>query len=72
MENGNFVDGNAILINEARNHADWAKFIEKLVKNPNLIKDMGERLYETVKDKYDLKNVTNDRREFYIDIANKS
>jgi hypothetical protein len=33
---------------------------------------MGERLYETVKDKYDLKNVTNDRREFYIDIANKS
>jgi glycosyltransferase involved in cell wall biosynthesis len=72
MENGNFVDGNAILINEARNHADWAKFIEKLVKNPNLIKDMGERLYETVKDKYDLNNVTNDRKQFYIDIANKS
>jgi glycosyltransferase involved in cell wall biosynthesis len=72
MDNGNFADGNAILINEARNHADWAKFIEKLVKNPNLIKDMGERLYETVKDKYDLKNVTNDRKQFYIDIANKS
>jgi glycosyltransferase involved in cell wall biosynthesis len=72
MDNGNFVDGNAILINEARNHADWAKFIEKLVKNPNLIKDMGERLYETVKDKYDLNNVTNDRKQFYIDIANKS
>lgn len=72
MDNGNFVDGNAILINEARNHADWAKFIEKLVKNPNLIKDMGERLYETVKDKYDLNNVTSDRKEFYIDIANKS
>ena len=72
MDNGNFVDGNAILINEARNHADWVKFIEKLVKNPNLIKDMGERLYETVKDKYDLNNVTSDRREFYINIANKS
>jgi glycosyltransferase involved in cell wall biosynthesis len=72
LDNGNFVDGNAILVNESRNHADWSKFIEKLVKNPNLIKDMGERLYETVKDKYDLKNVTNDRREFYIDIANKS
>jgi glycosyltransferase involved in cell wall biosynthesis len=72
LDNGNFVDGNAILVNESRNHADWSKFIEKLVKNPNLIKDMGERLYETVKDKYDLKNVTNDRRQFYIDIANKS
>jgi glycosyltransferase involved in cell wall biosynthesis len=72
LDNGNFVDGNAILINETRNHADWAKFIEKLVKNPNLIKDMGERLYETVKDKYDLNNVTNDRKQFYIDIANNS
>jgi glycosyltransferase involved in cell wall biosynthesis len=72
MENGNFVDGNAILINEARNHADWAKFIEKLVKNPNLVKDMGERLYETVKNKYDLNNVTSDRKQFYKDIANKS
>jgi len=71
LDNGNFVDGNAILVNEARNHADWAKFIEKLVKNPNLVKDMGERLYETVKDKYDLNNVTNDRKQFYIDIANK-
>ena len=65
MDNGNFVDGNAILINEARNHADWAKFIEKLVKNPNLIKDMGERLYETVKDTYDLNVVTKNRAEFY-------
>ena len=72
LDNGNFVDGNAILVNESRNHADWAKFIEKLVKNPNLIKDMGERLYETVKDKYNLNNVTNDRKQFYIDIANKS
>jgi glycosyltransferase involved in cell wall biosynthesis len=72
LDNGNFVDGNAILVNEARNHADWAKFIEKLVKNPNLVKDMGERLYETVKDKYDLNNVTIDRRQFYKDIANKS
>jgi hypothetical protein len=30
---------------------------------------MGEKLYETVKVKYDLNNVTNDRREFYLDIA---
>lgn len=72
LDNGNFVDGNAILVNEARNHADWAKFIEKLVKNPNLIKDMGERLYETVKDRYDLNNVTRDRKDFYKEIANKS
>ena len=62
---GNFVDGNAMLVNENRNHSDWAKYIKKLVENPNLVKDMGERLYETVKDTYDLNNVTRDRAEFY-------
>jgi glycosyltransferase involved in cell wall biosynthesis len=39
--------------------------LEKLIKNPNLVKDMGERLYETVKDQYDLNNVTKERAEFY-------
>jgi glycosyltransferase involved in cell wall biosynthesis len=65
LKNGNFVDGNALLVDENRNHSDWAKFIEKLMKNPNMAKDMGERLYETVKDTYDLNTVTATRREFY-------
>jgi glycosyltransferase involved in cell wall biosynthesis len=69
LNNGNFVDGNALLVDENRNHSDWAKFIEKLVKNPNMIKDMGERLYETVKDKYDLNIVTKQRAEFYKSIV---
>ena len=69
LKNGEFVDGNAMLVDENRNHSDWAKFIEKLVKNPNMVKDMGERLYETVKDKYDLNVVTKNRREFYKSIV---
>jgi glycosyltransferase involved in cell wall biosynthesis len=69
LKNGEFVDGNAMLVDENRNHSDWAKFIEKLVKNPNLAKDMGERLYETVKDKYDLNIVTKTRAEFYKSIV---
>lgn len=68
LKNGNFVDGNAMLVDENRNHSDWSKFIEKLVKNPNLIKDMGERLYETVKDTYDLNVITKTRAEFYKSI----
>ena len=68
LEHGNFVDGNAMLVDENRNHSDWSKYIEKLVKNPNMAKDMGERLYETVKDKYDLNNVTKDRSSFYKSI----
>ena len=32
--------------------------------------DMGERLYESVKDIYDLRTVTKNRREFYKSIVN--
>jgi glycosyltransferase involved in cell wall biosynthesis len=69
LDHGNYVDGNAMLVGENRNHSDWSKYIEKLVKNPNMVKDMGERLYETVKDKYDLNKVTNDRAQFYLSIV---
>jgi glycosyltransferase involved in cell wall biosynthesis len=65
LKNGEFTDGNALLVDEVRNHSDWAKNIKKLVDNPNMITDLGERLYETVKDKYDLNNVTKTRAEFY-------
>jgi glycosyltransferase involved in cell wall biosynthesis len=65
LNHGNFIDGNAMLVDENRNHSDWAKYIKKLVENPNMVKDMGERLYETVKDTYDLNTVTKNRAEFY-------
>ena len=65
LDKGQFTDGNALLVNESNNHSDWAKNIKKLVENPNMIVDLGERLYETVKDRYDLNNVTKERAEFY-------
>ena len=65
LKNGQFTDGNALLVNENNNHSDWAKNIKKLVENPNFITDLGERLYETVKDTYDLNKVTAERASFY-------
>jgi len=66
LKNGEFnEEGNAILIPENRNHSDWSKSIKKLVQNPQMIKELGERLYNTVKDKYDLNIVTDNRAEFY-------
>jgi glycosyltransferase involved in cell wall biosynthesis len=65
LDFGKFTDGNALLVKEQRNHSDWAKNIKVLVNNPNLIVDLGERLYESVKDKYNLKNITKDRAEWY-------
>jgi glycosyltransferase involved in cell wall biosynthesis len=63
--------GNALLVNPKRNHKDWAKHMKRLVENPNLIEDLGNRLYETVKDTYSLKKVCKDRVEFFKSIINK-
>ena len=58
-------NGNALLVNPKRNHKDWAKHMKRLVENPNMIEDLGNRLYETVKDTYSLKKVCKDRVEFF-------
>jgi glycosyltransferase involved in cell wall biosynthesis len=72
LENGKFNDkGNALLVDKNRNHKDWAKMMKKLIDNPNMIEDMGNRLYETVKDKYSLKKVCKDRIEFFKSIIKK-
>ena len=65
LKNGEFTKGNALLVDENRNHSDWAKYIKKLVQNPNMIEDLGNRLYETVSEKYHMKTVTKTRAEFY-------
>ena len=65
LDNGKFTDVNALLVNETNNHSDWAKYIKKLYDNPNMRIDMGERLYETVKDTYNLEKVSRDRAEWY-------
>ena len=69
VNDGKFNDnGNALLVNPRRNHKDWAKHMKRLVESPNMIEDLGNRLYETVKDKYSLKKVCQDRVEFFKSI----
>lgn len=68
LNQGQFVDGNALLVDEGRNNSDWFKYVKKLIDNPSWAADLGERLYETVKDKYDLNVVTINRAEFYKSI----
>ena len=64
LDKGNFTDGNALLVDPKRPR-DWSKFMKKLIQNPNWVVDLGERLYETVKDQYDLNQVTKTRAELY-------
>ena len=65
LTNGNYNGGNALLVGDSRNHSDWAKYVKKLVQNPNLRIDLGENLYEHVSKKYSLHVVTKERAEFY-------
>lgn len=69
LQNGNFVDGNALLVKEHRNHGDWSKFMKKLIQNPSWAEDLGERLYETVSKTYDLNIVTDTRAQIYKSLA---
>ena len=71
IDNGNLNSkGNALLVNPKRNHKDWAKNMKRLIENPNMIEDLGNRLYETVKDKYSLRKTCKDRVEFFKSIIN--
>lgn len=68
VEKGKFVDGNALLVSPKRNHKQWHQHMKRLINNPNMIEDMGNRLYETVKDDYSLVNVSKNRTEFFKSI----
>jgi len=69
LDNGKFTNGNALLVDKNRNHGDWAKYMKKLIQNPSWAEDLGERLYETVKDTYNLNTVTKTRAELYKTLA---
>jgi glycosyltransferase involved in cell wall biosynthesis len=57
--------GNSLLVDSNKDHKQWVQHIKRLIDNPNLVEDLGEKLYETVKDKYDINYVTKLRSEIY-------
>ena len=62
-------NGNCVLIDKNKAHKDWSKTIEKLVKNPEHIETLRNNLHNSVKDKYDLRNVTHERASWYKEIV---
>jgi len=73
IKSGGEIDpnGNCLLVDPSKNHKQWQKYVKKLIDNPQMVKDLGEKLYETVKDKYNLNNVTKTRGEIYLNLLNK-
>ena len=64
-------NGNALLVDENKNHKDWVKYVEKVVLNPDLLAQLQNNIYESLKDKFDLRNVTADRANFYKECVKK-
>jgi glycosyltransferase involved in cell wall biosynthesis len=56
--------GNALLVDPTKNHKQWAQHMKKLIDNPSLREDLASKLYETVRYKYSLKKVCEDRVQF--------
>ena len=61
-------DGNSLLVDVTKNHKQWCKYITKLVNEPELINVLQNNLYNTVKDKYSISEVTKTRSLMYKDI----
>jgi glycosyltransferase involved in cell wall biosynthesis len=57
------TDKNCIKIKTTRNEWDWYVEMKNLIGDKERIKDLGEALYESVKDKYDIKNVNVERKQ---------
>ena len=62
----------SILSDSNKNHKLWYKYIKYLIDNPNVINDLGEKLFETVYPRYSLKTITEERAEWYRELMRKS
>lgn len=73
FQKGGVIDetGNCVLIDPNKKHKGWAEAIKKLVARPEYITLLQNNMYEHVKDKYDIANVTAKRAEWYKSILKK-
>jgi len=71
-ENNNSIfneNGNAYLV--TNDSKDWYKYIKRLVTNPEQIEILSNNLYNTVKDRYSLETVSEQRRELYLKLLDE-
>lgn len=64
-------EGTALLVDSSKNHKQWAKYINKLADDADMLKKLQDNLYNFVKDRYSLAEICKQRVEFYKSIANK-
>ena len=60
---------NGFLVPKNKNHKLWVKYIKYLVDNPDMITELGNKLYDTVNGTYDMVSVCKNRLELYSNLV---
>lgn len=73
IQKGGVIDenGTALLVETSKNHKQWAKYINKLANDRDMLHKLQKNLHEFVKDRYSLDTVCKERVEFYKSIVDK-
>lgn len=63
-------NGNCLLVDSRKNHKDWAKYINKLADNKDMLHNLQKNLHDYIVERYSLETVCKERAEFYKKIVN--
>ena len=65
-------NGNALLVDTAKNHKQWAKYINKLADDREMLKKLQDNLADFVKANYSLEKICKERADFYKKVVQES
>lgn len=58
-------NGNCLLVDSRKNHKDWAKYINKLADDRDMLHNLQKNLHDYITERYSLETVCKDRAELY-------
>ena len=64
-------DGTALLVPSSKNHKLWAKYINKLADDREMLSKLQKNLHDFVIDNYSLEKICEERVKLYKEIAKK-
>ena len=65
-------NGNCLLVDSRKNHKDWAKYINKLADNRDMLHNLQKNLHDYIIERYSLEVVCKDRVKLYKELVNRN
>ena len=74
FEKGGVINenGNCILIDNRRAHKDWAKAVERIVRNPEYVDMLKKNMNKHITTNYNLNKITAERARWYKEICKRN